>query len=59
MKADTPNLNIEYQETNDCEDRYTVEAVLDLCKEADIDTHGAMSIPTIRIKEYDDGDQGV
>jgi len=59
MKADTPNLNIEYQETGDCEDHDTVKAVLELCKRVDIDTHGSAMIPSIRIKEYDDGDQGV
>jgi len=50
---------IVYKRTNMCEDRDTVNTVLEMCKNAPISTQGAMRQPTIRITEYDDGDQGV
>ena len=43
---------IKYTETYDCEDRETIESVLDICKNSDIDTNGASLDPTICIKEY-------
>lgn len=51
--------NIQYNKTDACEDKNTIEAVLNLCKNANIETAGAINIPFIHIKEYDDGDQGI
>ena len=50
---------IRYNSTYECEDRQTVDAVLNLCKNAEIETAGAFRSPVINIEEYGDGDQGV
>jgi len=43
----------------ECEDQKTISKVLDVCQKSGIDTAGAITIPSIYVKEYDDGDQGV
>jgi len=48
-----------YKETNECEDGQTKDTVLNMCKNAPIETQGALRQPVIRITEYDNGDQGI
>jgi len=50
---------VQYKKTNECDDRSTVDKIVNFCKKAEIDTYESSRSPLIRIKEYDDGDQGV
>ena len=50
---------VQCQKTGECEDQHTIDVVLSLCENANIETAGAVNAPVIHIKEYDDGDQGI